>query len=96
MIPNQKSRVFVIPCRSGRPRDCGLRMRGMVGEGAAVDFVARVVEVVELVGGQEGVLLRCWPWNKSEEIQYTGDRLEHVYLVQFIGYYTFSVGTNVA
>ena len=55
-------RVLAIPCLSSRPRDRGLRVRGMLDEGAVDFVVVRVVEVIELVGGEEGVLLRGWPW----------------------------------
>ena len=55
MAVDQKIRVFAIPCR-------GLRVRGMLDEGAVDFVVVRMVEVIELVGGEEGVLLCGWPW----------------------------------
>ena len=58
-------RIFAIPCLSSRPRDRGLRVRGMLDEGAVDFVVVRVVEVIELVGGEEGVLLRRWSCNEG-------------------------------
>ena len=57
-------RVSVNPCLAGGPRDRGLgAVRGVVcggGVEGAPDVVVRVVQVIQLVGRQERVLLRTW------------------------------------
>ena len=54
--------VSAIPCLAGGPRDSRRGVRGVVGGGVegAADVVVRVLEVVQLVGRQERVLLRTW------------------------------------
>ena len=60
---HQMIRVSAIPCLADGPRHRGLGVRGVVcggGVEGAADVVVRVVQVVQLVGRQERVLLRAW------------------------------------